>query len=203
MSNLAKTYYLTPGSSFDIEDRDLSSFGVALEETGCPLDEGRGWAVRSQCYPVDIQAPKFRTTENWRQNVPILLGNLANTAVGNLHEAVRVSSLQQEIVFLKQRVSSLEKNASMVVPIETLTPAPYKLIKAIHVVVRRYDNDYLTSFFDANLSASGDTQEESVLNLKDIIVSTFEMLLSMDNDMLGPGPLQQKRVLGDFLKEKE
>ncbi|GAF95929.1 unnamed protein product, partial [marine sediment metagenome] len=35
---------------------------------------------------------------------------------------------------------------------------------------------YIATFFDANISASGDTQTEAIFNLKDMIVGTFEIL---------------------------
>jgi len=91
---------------------------------------------------------------------------------------------------------------SLQVPIQSLAPEPYEVIKPFQVVVRAADGEYIASFFDANLSASGETQAEAVLNLKDIIAGTFEILAGMNDAELGPGPLRQKRTLEEFVRPK-
>ena len=92
---------------------------------------------------------------------------------------------------------------SLQVPIQSLAPEPYEVIKPFQVVVRPADGEYIASFFDANLSASGETQAEAVLNLKDIIAGTFEILAEMKEAELGPGPLRQKKTLEEFIRPKK
>jgi len=88
---------------------------------------------------------------------------------------------------------------NLLVPIQSLAPEPYEVIKSFQVVVRPADGGYIASFFDANLSASGETQAQAVLNLKDIIAGAFEILADMKDAELGPGPLRQKRTLEEFI----
>ena len=63
-------------------------------------------------------------------------------------------------------------------------------------------DEYIASFYDANLSTSGDTVEEAYDNLKNIIISYFNILNRHKENELGPGPLMQKKVLNHFMREK-
>lgn len=117
--------------------------------------------------------------------------------------AVRLETLQREVALLKGRCAVLERLSPILVPIESFAPEPYEVVKPLHAVVRYQNEQYIASFFDANLSASGDTQVEAVLNLKDIIASTFEILTTLQESELGPGPLQQRKVLEEFVQKKD
>ena len=68
------------------------------------------------------------------------------------------------------------------------------------MVVRREGEEYIASFFDANINSSGDTDEEAVSNVKDMIVATFEVFGSKKATELGPEPERQMGVLRQFLK---
>jgi len=55
--------------------------------------------------------------------------------------------------------------------------------------------------FDANISSSGDTQEEAVDNLRMLLVEIFEDLSNEPTDKLGPEPLRQLAVLGQYIRK--
>lgn len=111
-----------------------------------------------------------------------------------------IQDLNLEIINLKSRCENLERSESFIIPIQTLAPEQYELAKSFNAVVRLNDDQYIASFFDANLSTSGDTPEEAVMNLKDLIVGTYEILSEMADDELGPVPLQQKIVLSNLIE---
>jgi len=96
----------------------------------------------------------------------------------------------------------IETISSCVIPIQTLAPEPYKLIKPFLVILEKSHDQYISSFLDANISASGDTREESILNFKDILLGTFDLLSSLDEDELGPMPLKQYAILKEYIKPK-
>jgi len=121
----------------------------------------------------------------------------------NWHQIARIEGLEREILLLKNRFDYLERSAPLIVPIESFSPEPYEILKPFHVVVKFYDGQYIASFFDANLGASGDTQEEAVLNLKDTLIGAFDMLNEIEEDKLGPGPRHQKSVLKEFLARRD
>ena len=115
--------------------------------------------------------------------------------------SARLDALYRQVLLLSNRCDMLEHLKTISVPIETFAPEPYNLIKPFHVVVRFEQDQYIASFYDANLSDSGDTQEEAVSNLKDILLSTYDILTGMSEDELGPGPLQQRKVLEEFVRK--
>jgi len=108
--------------------------------------------------------------------------------------------VRNEFSVVYDRLARLEEEASVRVPIQSLAPEPYDLMKPIEVVVQSIDDEYTASFFDANLSTGGDTQAEAVSNLRDLIVGTFELLNDTDDSELGPGPGRQKAVLREFIR---
>jgi len=85
------------------------------------------------------------------------------------------------------------------VPVQSFYPEAIVIIKPFSVVVSWTGEDFVATFYDANLNASGDTDEEAFSNLKDVIVATFE-LLTLSRDNLGPGPRMQLGVLEEFIK---
>jgi len=106
-------------------------------------------------------------------------------------------------MLLDARCEALEVARPTVVPIQTLAPFPYRLVKPFEVLVTFHGDHYVASFVDANIGASGDTDVEAVLNLKDMLVSAFEMLAELNDDELGPGPCMQKHVLEEFIRRAE
>lgn len=98
---------------------------------------------------------------------------------------------------------ALARTASVIVPITTLAPEPFDLIQTIHVVVQPVDGGFTATFFDANLSTSGDTQEEAVSNLKSLVVEVLDDLESEPPEKLGPEPSRQLKVLRSFIKRTD
>jgi hypothetical protein len=127
---------------------------------------------------------------------------LAEELLARWREAARIEAVERAIVLLKDRVSQLEQNAPVIVPIETLDPEPYQLLKPFHAVVMSQDDEYVATWFDAGLSASGSTQEEAIFNLKDILVATWESLACHTEDQLAAGIKNQLRILREFVRKK-
>jgi hypothetical protein len=92
------------------------------------------------------------------------------------------------------------KIGAILVPITTLAPEPYQLLKDIPVVVQPVGDEFVATFFDANISTAGDTQEEAVSNVRSLILDTFEYFESEPPEALGPEPTRQFGVLRNFLK---
>jgi hypothetical protein len=111
-----------------------------------------------------------------------------------------VKAIEAEIDLLKRRVAKLERSVPACVPVTTLAPEPYEILQPFHAVIRSRGSEYVASFLEANLSATGGTQEEAVWNLKDTVVAAFDMLASHDATALGPGPARQLSVLRQFVR---
>lgn len=87
-------------------------------------------------------------------------------------------------------------------PITTFAPEPYELRRTLAVVVQREGEGFVATFFDANLHASGDTEEEAFRNLKSLILDVFESLQEEPPERLGPEPKRQLAVLEEFIQAK-
>jgi predicted RNase H-like HicB family nuclease len=90
--------------------------------------------------------------------------------------------------------------ATAMIPIATLVPEPYELTRDIPAVLQPVDDGFIATFFDANISTSGDTEEEAVSNLRSLILDIFEYLESEPTEALGPEPRRQLEVLRAFIR---
>lgn len=131
----------------------------------------------------------------------VALQDLLGAILPKYREAARIEAIEKEFVLLKQRMLELEQMASLVVPVQTFSPEPYEITTPFHVVVNAEDDQWVATWFDANLNASGDTREEAISNLKDIIVAVFESLSGHSADRLGRGPAKQLQVLRKFIRK--
>lgn len=87
-----------------------------------------------------------------------------------------------------------------VVPITTFAPEPFEVLRSMSVVIQPLGDEHLATFFDANINASGETQEEAFANLKDVLLGTFQMLERMSESQLGLGPKRQRAVLFECIR---
>jgi Arc/MetJ-type ribon-helix-helix transcriptional regulator len=87
-----------------------------------------------------------------------------------------------------------------VVPITTLAPEPYEILRDIPAVVEAAGDGFIATFFDGNISTSGDTEVEAVSNLRSLILDIFEYLDGEPAGSLGPEPARQLAVLRVFFK---
>lgn len=87
------------------------------------------------------------------------------------------------------------------VPIQTLAPEPYRLLREMTAVVQREEDGHYTAFFfDANIGSSGDTQAEAVSNLKSILLDVFDDLEEENPSRLSTGTKRQLSVLREFIE---
>jgi hypothetical protein len=83
--------------------------------------------------------------------------------------------------------------------ISDLAEPAYRLAKAIPVVVRPEGGGYVASFFDANIHASGETDQEAIDNLRTMILDVFDQLTELVPDQLAPVAERQLRVLTNHM----
>lgn len=87
-----------------------------------------------------------------------------------------------------------------VVPVTTFAPEPFEVICPFSVVIQPSGDDFVATFFDANINASGETQEEAFAALKDVLLTTYQLLRRMPEAQLGPGPRRQKAALSAVIR---
>ena len=106
-------------------------------------------------------------------------------------------------LFVKEKVSRLEQKTPVVVPIVSLAPEPYEVTTPFHVIVRGLDEEFVATFYDAQISASGATETEAVANVKDMIVATLEILLEHEDEALARGASRQREILQSFFRLRQ
>lgn len=131
-------------------------------------------------------------------------------AMAQLIRKLEVGRRQHALVTsLTARVTALEERArqpapvSIIVPITTFEPQPYELLKEIKVVVQATDEDeYVATFFDANINVSGCNEVSAVDNLKEALIARFELYSGLTNSKLGREPARQLAVLQTFIQKR-
>jgi hypothetical protein len=98
--------------------------------------------------------------------------------------------------------SHLANAGSFLVPIETFDPEPFELRRPVSVVVRPSGDSYLASLFDANINACGETAQDAVANLRDLILALFIRLRKEPKERLGKVPARQLAVLEGLLRRQ-
>lgn len=74
-----------------------------------------------------------------------------------------------------------------------------RVVRPLRTVVRPASGVYLASLVDTTISASGETLEDAVASLKDIVAAKFR-LFSRKENILGDHPRHQLRVLQQSLR---
>lgn len=86
------------------------------------------------------------------------------------------------------------------ISISTVAQDGIEVRKSIPVMIRPVQGgSFIASFVDAGISFSGDTILTAVHNLQKAIADSFEMLVDMHDDQLGPKMRRERKVLMEFL----
>lgn len=87
--------------------------------------------------------------------------------------------------------------ASCQMEIHTFAPEPYRVKKPIPVVVRPHDGVFLASFLDANVNASGETEQEAFEAVKALMLDMLDHLARQAR--LGPKLAAKLSALREFI----
>jgi ribulose-5-phosphate 4-epimerase/fuculose-1-phosphate aldolase len=85
--------------------------------------------------------------------------------------------------------------------IRTFAPEPYKALQPIPVTIEPSSDgtSCIAGFYDANIYAQGDNEQEAFSNLKSLLLDLFDGLTAELPDNLGPEPRRQRAVLQQFM----
>jgi predicted RNase H-like HicB family nuclease len=172
-----------------------ASLGIAEGCWGCFLADEE---TASEAEAIPLRQPQEGWAETLRQGIE----RLAELLEARRRESSRVDRLEQKVQDLRRGLATLAESRPLPVPITTLAPDPFEVRRPIQVVVRPAGEGYVATFFDANISMSGDTEEEALSNLRELIVDVFEEL-EADEGSLGPEPSRQLAVLRGFIERTD
>ena len=77
--------------------------------------------------------------------------------------------------------------------------AGYQVSNPLPILIRQGQDSYVASFFEANIHAAGDTDQEAFDNLRSLILDTFDILADTSEDDMAPVALRQWRVLQHYI----
>jgi predicted RNase H-like HicB family nuclease len=123
----------------------------------------------------------------------------------------RLDELCEQVKGLESKVEQVLKKLgevgalrqSFLVPIESLAPEPYELMKPFTAVVIEAEGEFEAAIFDLGIFASGGTEEEAIANLKETLLDTVDRLNELPDTKLGKGPLRQKNLLNKWIRKVE
>lgn len=101
--------------------------------------------------------------------------------------------------------SADESLQPFVVPIVSLAPEPFSVLREIPILVtpkvmaNSDDIEYVAQFVEANVGSTGDSLEEAIANVKDRLVAEFDFLDNMAPKKLGAGPTRQLAILREVI----
>ena len=165
----------------------------------------RFWTAQHETCESDFpekDMPEELHLATWTSALKAALVQAMQSAEARKTRYLRLEILENTVQELSTKVNALEAS-SLIVPIQTFTPEPFEILQEIKVVVRPSDDEFIASFFDANINASGCNESDAVANLKEMIVSRFEHLDSLPPEKLGPGPARQITVLRAFMRRRQ
>ena len=113
-----------------------------------------------------------------------------------------VQRLEKRVHSLEEKIADKVSLQPYVARIATLVPVRLQMKKDIPVLLKPQGEEFVASFLDANVNASGETEAEALNNLKATLATVFEKLRSLPAKNLGPGPARQLAVLREFIETR-
>ncbi len=155
-----------------------------------------------------VQAPEWEDKQE--EQFSALLEKVSTYFVeqGSVAEiASRLSALEtlhrSDFTLLHNRIAALEslqeKANPLATVINTLGIEGIEVKKPIPVTIEQYGDSFVAHFYDANISAGGDTVPRAIGSLQNLIADAFEDLESEPDEKLGKSMKKQKRILQEML----
>jgi hypothetical protein len=115
---------------------------------------------------------------------------------------LKVRQLERRLVEVERSSSEIKNvvfNGGVILPIGSLAPSDLVVVKTMYFHVREEGGVFLSSFVDANINASGESEMDAVDMLKKRIVKLFKYF-STNESRLGTEPARQLAVLREFVR---
>jgi len=161
------------------------TFRTAWSQAGPPAP-----AAHADLYAVDLLS-EDALVQIWTQ------------LSGALQRTIASVALQSKLAELEKRVARLEQSAGSVVSIRTFAPEPYVVVQPIDALIQKEEGQYIASFLEADIHASGDTEAEALSDLKAMALDAYDALLEQKAEALGPLLLRQRAVLLASIRKRQ
>jgi predicted RNase H-like HicB family nuclease len=182
--------------------RPLTPFASPTSEAGSEMGQ-ETLQLGAVIYRHNGANEAMRAFDIAMRHAPQATAVLVTATRAMLEARFEASTLAQEMRVIKHRLSRIETGGlPCTTAVNDLYPSNYRVARPIYITLEPDDSEYVATFTDADISASGDTQAEAVANCKDMIVTLFEDLSAEPPEVLGPGPRRQLEVLRRFLQSE-
>ncbi|MDP6359382.1 MAG: hypothetical protein QF473_29955 [Planctomycetota bacterium] len=105
---------------------------------------------------------------------------------------------------IERKVSKWEEDAkSTSTSISTFAPLQIGVKRPVPVSIMFNEPDYIATFFEANINASGDTPQGAFWGLREVVAARFLRLTELNPSVLGKTPARQLHILNEFLELKD
>jgi hypothetical protein len=170
-------------------------YGAAVEACGTREDRlDLGW-----------EQPEVTEREihsDWSTHLTAALEQAIRESVVTTKVYLATQQLESRVAALEKLVGRFISRQSFIVPVTTLAPYPFELKRDIPVLVQVEDDEFVASFVEANVGTSGETLNEAIDGLKEMLTMAFTQLQDLPNEKLGRGPRKQRLVLESFIESK-
>lgn len=96
--------------------------------------------------------------------------------------------------------SEAEMPLVLTTEIHTFAPEPHRVKQPIPITIEQQgDDEFVASFLEANVNASGETEAEAFSNVRSLILDVYDHLVSQPAEQLGRGPRGKLAVLREFI----
>jgi hypothetical protein len=142
---------------------------------------------------LDLDTTNTETDTGQTQPVAVHASVFIGTIATQMYQgAVPSGSLHSSKTFIDEFVVSFDE-------------PEFEVLRPFKISVEQIDGDgqsFVASFASANVSASGESVNDAVVHLKDMIAGTFNHLDLTPVANLGKEPLRQLTILRSFIRRK-
>jgi hypothetical protein len=169
------------------EHEECDPYFLATQETD-------SWGDSGECHAKGHR----KRRKSGGVSISELLETLAESQWKSLLERWDLDVVPEKIGELEKRIDQRPGTSTFTL-VSSLGIPGYTIQKSIPVTIRQDGDEFTATFFDANISTGGDTEQEAVANLQTLIADFYDELAATPDKQLGPSLQRQKFVLGEFV----
>lgn len=173
--------------------KSITNFEMASYNTVCNKHFGFGF---TDDFEGNIEK-EYSKTDN-RNNIDITeKWSQLKDVIGKSFETF---AIERKIKELESVIKQLQPGTII---INSLDCYGLNVTKPIYLHLNVVDDDFYINWFDTGIATAGDSVQDAISNIKELISETYKMLLEFDDAELGLAMLQQKITLHSFLEQKD
>ena len=145
-------------------------------------------------------ALKKKPSSTASQAAPVLIALMADWKTERQEIMTAITAIKRDVAGLARQLNKLSNvNPTRAATLSTLGIEGIEIRKPISVTIEQDGDSFIANFYEANLSAAGDTIPKALGGLQNLIADAFEDLENEPLEKLGKSMKKQKRILQEML----